>query len=126
MTDPFVMGSRMCNYCHRNLPSPDLCGCDGEKVARVKFMTDELDRVGPRKMGTDPAHIAAQLRDIVRISEKYDLRECIEGHDDALGDSFVWRDLMEQCEIIVASLGRPKNASCFGRPTPDKEKGAGQ
>ena len=37
----FRMGSRMCNYCRRNLPSPDLCGCDGEKAARHK----EMDRM---------------------------------------------------------------------------------
>lgn len=113
----FRMGSRMCNYCRRNLPSPDLCGCDGEKAARVKSMTDELDRVGPRKMGTDTAHIAAQLREISRISNKYDLRECIEGHDDALGDSFIWRDLMDQCDILAASLDRPKHEAFFGRAT---------
>ncbi len=38
----FRMGSRMCNYCRRNLPSPDLCGCEGEKRARVKSMEAEI------------------------------------------------------------------------------------
>lgn len=31
------MGSRMCNYCRRNLPSADLCGCEGEKASRLKI-----------------------------------------------------------------------------------------
>lgn len=117
----FRMGSRMCNYCRRNLPNPDLCGCDGEKAARHKEMdrmiAKSLSSAGPIKLGVEPSHIAAQLREISRLSEKYDLRECIEGHDDALGDSYIWRDLMEQCDILAASIEGPNDATFFGRAT---------
>lgn len=65
--------------------------------ASAQFPPDE---VGPNALGSDSPSIAAQLREISRISNKYDLRECIEGHDDALGDSYIWRDLMEQCEKL--------------------------
>lgn len=58
------------------------------------------DEVGPNALGSDIPYIAAQLLEISRISNKYDLRECIEGHDDALGDSYIWRDLMDQCEKL--------------------------
>ena len=58
------------------------------------------DEVGPNALGSDIPSIAAQLLEISRISNKYDLRECIEGHDDALGDSYIWRDLMDQCEKL--------------------------
>lgn len=62
------------------------------------------DGVGPNKLGTDLPAIAAQLREISRISGKYDLRECIEGHDDALGDSHIWRDLMDQCDRLASAF----------------------
>lgn len=65
--------------------------------ASAQFPPDE---VGPNALGSDSPSISAQLREISRISNKYDLRECIEGHDDALGDSYIWRDLMEQCEKL--------------------------
>lgn len=65
--------------------------------ASAQFPPDE---VGPNALGSDGPSIAAQLREISRISNKYDLRECIEGHDDALGDSYIWRDLMDHCEKL--------------------------
>jgi len=126
----FIMGSRMCNYCRRNLPSPDLCGCDGEKAARHKEMdrliAKSISGTGPIKLGTEPAHIAAQLREISRLSSKYDLRESIEGHNDAIGDSYIWRDLMEQCDILAAKIDGPNDAAFFRRAALPSHKGAGE
>lgn len=42
MTD-FRMGSRMCDHCRRNLPSADICGCDGEKAARMSAIHKVFD-----------------------------------------------------------------------------------
>lgn len=39
--DEFRMGSRMCNFCRRNVPSPDMCGCDGERQSLLR----ETDRL---------------------------------------------------------------------------------
>lgn len=45
----FGMGSRMCNFCGRNLPSSDLCGCDGERASHAKAF--------------DPARFYQQIED---------------------------------------------------------------
>lgn len=37
----FNMGSRMCNFCRRNVPSPDACGCEGERRSHLR----ETDRL---------------------------------------------------------------------------------
>lgn len=60
------------------------------------------DAVGPNKLSTDWQAIAAQLREISRISNDYDLRAAIEGHGNGLGDSGIWRDLMDQCDRLAA------------------------
>lgn len=106
MGDAFIpLGSRMCNWCKRDLPSANLCGCEGEKKARVRSMEKELDDV----------HAGLTILDIDR-----QLAAWIAGRNGHGFTAWAYRDgMLDDCEILIA-LARHRRGDFTPEPSHDQ------
>lgn len=93
MTD-FRMGSRMCDYCQRNLPSGDLCGCEGEKEARFRWM----DRLIREDVGDLPPVGSQRERQLAAV-----LAIAIDDHDSSVGCSMKEAHWTNKARALLAT-----------------------
>lgn len=97
MTD-FRMGSRMCDYCHRDLPSGDLCGCDGEKEARFRWM----DKLIANGVSADPPSKSSREDRLAAM-----LAVAIDDHDSSVGCSMREAHWTNQARALLAATPAP-------------------
>lgn len=50
--EPMHMGSRMCDYCGRDVPSSELCDCEGQKNAPVAQIEKMINKLSDAKAQT--------------------------------------------------------------------------
>lgn len=93
MSEQFHMGSRMCDYCRRNLPSADLCGCEGEKAARFRWM-DELIARSPERRQQGGGERERRLAELLVVA--------IEDHDSSVGCSMREEHWTNQARAVLA------------------------
>lgn len=81
------MGSRMCPHCRKDVPSSEMCDCDGAKAAQIKPISDAIERARMKTVLPSAALLAyaSDLKAVIARHQHLSAMEMLAGASHLVG-----------------------------------------